>query len=152
MVFVGIECDKCGCEMNVCIVFIGVFFGCFGYNLLLKECCINIMNFIVGDEVVKVDDEEEFEIEVLCLKKCCLKCGIVMDSYFVDEFCKFYVCGNILICDGILVESGIFKIKGYDGFIIECDKCGSDMEFKNGWFGKYFGCINEECKNICKLL
>lgn len=45
--------------MNVCIVSIGVFLGCLGYNLLLKECCINIMNFIFGEEVVKVDNDDE---------------------------------------------------------------------------------------------
>ncbi|HBY39579.1 MAG TPA: DNA topoisomerase I subunit omega, partial [Alteromonas sp.] len=32
------------------------------------------------------------------------------------------------------------------------DKCGSDMELKNGRFGKYFGCTNTECKNTRKLL
>ena len=62
------------------------------------------------------------------------------------------MCGNTPTCDGTLVETGTFKIKGYDGPIIECDKCGSDMELKNGRFGKYFGCTNEECKNTRKLL
>lgn len=90
-------------------------------------------------------------MEDLCVKCCCMECGMVMDSYLVDEICKLYVCGNLLVCFGIYVEVGIFKIKGYDGLLIECDKCGSDMEFKNGCFGKYFDCINSECKNICKL-
>jgi DNA topoisomerase-1 len=62
------------------------------------------------------------------------------------------VCGNAPTCDGVFVEQGTFKIKGYDGPIIECDKCGGDMELKNGRFGKYFGCTNEECKNTRKLL
>jgi DNA topoisomerase-1 len=50
------------------------------------------------------------------------------------------------------VEAGKFRIKGYDGPIIECDKCGSNMELKTGRFGKYFGCTNSECKNTRKLL
>ena len=55
-------------------------------------------------------------------------------------------------CQGHVVEEGTFKIKGYDGPIIECDKCGADMELKSGRFGKYFGCNNDECKNTRKLL
>merc|ERR1711916_34541 len=50
------------------------------------------------------------------------------------------------------VETGKFKIKGYDGPVIECDKCSSEMQLKTGRFGKYFGCTNEECKNTRKLL
>lgn len=51
-----------------------------------------------------------------------------------------------------MVEKGEFKLKGYDGPVIECDKCGSDMELKNGRFGKYMGCTNENCKNTRKIL
>ena len=46
----------------------------------------------------------------------------------------------------------MFKIKGYEGPTLECDKCGSEMQLKNGRFGKYFGCMNESCKNTRKLL
>ena len=148
----GIECDKCGREMNVRTASTGVFLGCSGYNLPPKERCTNTMNLTPGDEVVKVDDEEELETEALRSKKRCPKCGTAMDSYLVDETRKLHVCGNTPTCDGTLVEAGTFKIKGYDGPIIECDKCGSDMELKNGRFGKYFGCTNEECKNTRKLL
>jgi len=148
----GVECDKCGREMNVRTASTGVFLGCSGYNLPPKERCTNTMNLTPGDEVVKVDDEEELETEALRSKKRCPKCGTAMDSYLVDETRKLHVCGNTPTCDGTLVETGTFKIKGYDGPIIECDKCGSDMELKNGRFGKYFGCTNEECKNTRKLL
>ncbi|APD86049.1 DNA topoisomerase I [Alteromonas sp. Mex14] len=148
----GIDCDKCGREMNVRTASTGVFLGCSGYNLPPKERCTNTMNLTPGDEVVKVDDEEELETEALRSKKRCPKCGTAMDSYLVDETRKLHVCGNTPTCDGTLVETGTFKIKGYDGPIIECDKCGSDMELKNGRFGKYFGCTNEECKNTRKLL
>jgi DNA topoisomerase-1 len=50
------------------------------------------------------------------------------------------------------VEIGSYKIKGYDGPVIDCDKCGATMQLKTGRFGKYFGCTNDECKNTRKLL
>jgi DNA topoisomerase-1 len=43
------------------------------------------------------------------------------------------------------VEEGAFKIKGYDGPTLSCHKCGSDMQLKTGRFGKYFGCMNDNC-------
>jgi DNA topoisomerase-1 len=75
-----------------------------------------------------------------------------MDSYLVDETRKLHVCGNTPVCPGYEVEKGSFKVKGYDGPIIECDRCGHDMELKTGRFGKYLGCTNEACKNTRKLL
>ena len=36
--------------------------------------------------------------------------------------------------------------------MIECDKCGHDMQLKTGRFGKYFGCTSDECPNTRKLL
>jgi DNA topoisomerase-1 len=148
----GIECGKCGREMNIRTASTGVFLGCSGYNLPPKEKCTNTMNLTPGEEVVKVDDEEELETEALRSKRRCDLCGTAMDSYLVDEGRKLHVCGNTPGCEGAFVESGTFKIKGYDGPIIECDKCQSNMELKNGRFGKYFGCTNEECKNTRKLL
>lgn len=148
----GIECTRCGREMNIRTASTGVFLGCSGYNLPPKERCTNTMNLTPGDEVVKVDDEEEMETEALRSKRRCDICGTAMDSYLVDETRKLHVCGNNPTCPGTHIESGTFKLKGYEGPIIECDKCGSDMELKNGRFGKYFGCTNEECKNTRKLL
>ena len=75
-----------------------------------------------------------------------------MDSYLIDESRKLHVCGNNPDCSGYEVERGTFKVKGYDGPVIECDKCGADMQLKTGRFGKYFGCTNENCKNTRKLL
>ena len=149
---VDIECAKCSREMNIRTASTGVFLGCSGYNLPPKEKCTNTMNLTPGDEVIKVDDEDELETEVLRAKRRCEKCGTAMDSYLVDENRKLHVCGNAPSCDGVFVEQGTFKIKGYDGPIIECDKCKSNMELKSGRFGKYFGCTNEECKNTRKLL
>jgi DNA topoisomerase-1 len=149
---VDIECGKCSRQMNIRTASTGVFLGCSGYNLPPKEKCTNTMNLTPGDEVIKVDDEEELETEVLRSKRRCDICGTAMDSYLVDEKRKLHVCGNAPSCEGVFVEQGTFKIKGYDGPVIECDKCGGNMELKSGRFGKYFGCTSEDCKNTRKLL
>jgi len=73
-----------------------------------------------------------------------------MLSYLVDETRKMHVCSNNPDCDSFAIELGTFKIKGYDGPLLECDKCGKEMQLKSGRFGKYFGCV--ECKNTRKLL
>jgi DNA topoisomerase-1 len=75
-----------------------------------------------------------------------------MDSYLIDEGRKLHVCSNNPDCGGYEIETGSFRIKGYDGPTIDCDKCGSEMQLKTGRFGKYFGCSNENCKNTRKLL
>ncbi|MBT2774368.1 topoisomerase DNA-binding C4 zinc finger domain-containing protein, partial [Halomonas sp. ISL-60] len=105
-----------------------------------------------GEEAVAEDAGEEAETDALRAKRRCSKCGTAMDNYLIDETRKLHICGNSPDCDGYEVESGKFKIKGYDGPIIECDKCGSEMQLKSGRFGKYFGCTNSECKNTRKLL
>jgi DNA topoisomerase-1 len=147
-----ISCTKCERPMNIRTASTGVFLGCSGYNLPPKERCTNTMNLTPGEEVIKVDDEEELETEVLRAKRRCDICGTAMDSYLVDEGRKLHICGNSPTCEGFFVEKGTFKIKGYDGPLLDCDRCGSDMQLKNGRFGKYFGCTNEECKNTRKLL
>jgi len=152
VVITDIVCPTCGRAMGIRTASTGVFLGCSGYNLPPKERCTTTMNLVPGDEAVKVVDDEEMETEALRQKKRCAKCGTAMDSYLIDEQRKLHVCGNNPACDGFDVEQGSFKIKGYDGPLIECDKCGSDMQLKSGRFGKYFGCTNSECKNTRKLL
>ena len=114
---------------------------------------------ISGDEAVHVapetaDDEEGDESESLLLrsKRRCQICNAAMESYLIDERRKLHVCGNNPDCPGYEIESGQFKLKGYEGPTIECDKCGSQMQLKTGRFGKYFGCTNDACKNTRKLL
>ncbi|WP_444901443.1 type I DNA topoisomerase [Microbulbifer sp. SSSA007] len=147
-----IECSKCGRHMQIRTGSTGVFLGCSGYALPPKERCTNTMNLVSGDEAVDADKDEEAESRLLREKRRCAICGTAMDSYLVDEHRKLHICGNNPDCSGYEVEQGTFKIKGYDGPIIECDKCGSDMQLKSGRFGKYFGCTNEACKNTRKLL
>ena len=67
-----------------------------------------------------------------------------MLSHLLDEQRKIHICGNNPDCDGYLIEHGQFKIKGYDGPVLDCDKCGAQMQLKSGRFGKYFGCTSAE--------
>ncbi|MBY6189199.1 type I DNA topoisomerase [Microbulbifer agarilyticus] len=147
-----IECSKCGRHMQIRTGSTGVFLGCSGYALPPKERCTNTMNLVSGEEAVDAEKDEDAETRQLRDKRRCPKCGTAMDSYLVDEHRKLHICGNNPDCTGFEVEQGTFKIKGYDGPVIECDKCGSDMQLKSGRFGKYFGCTNENCKNTRKLL
>jgi DNA topoisomerase-1 len=147
-----IECGNCGRHMQIRTGSTGVFLGCSGYALPPKERCKNTMNLVSGDEAVNVDDDEEAESKQLRSKRRCKICNTAMDSYLLDEKRKVHICGNNPDCSGYEIEAGSFKLKGYEGPVIECDKCGADMQLKTGRFGKYFGCTSEGCKNTRKLL
>ena len=147
-----IECSNCGRQMQIRTASTGVFLGCSGYALPPKERCKNTINLTPGDEAIREDADDEAESRQLLERHRCKKCNAAMDSYLIDEDRKLHVCGNNPDCDGFEVEYGKFKIKGYDGPILECDKCGAEMQLKNGRFGKYFGCTSETCKNTRKLL
>ncbi len=147
-----IECPQCGRHMMIRTGSTGVFLGCSGYGLPPKERCKGTLNLISGDEAVNVDEDDEAESRQLIKKHRCKICNTAMDSYLIDESRKLHICGNNPDCPGFEVEQGAFKIKGYDGPLLECDKCGSDMQLKSGRFGKYFGCTSESCKNTRKLL
>ena len=146
-----VVCLVCARYMQIKTGSTGVFLGCSGYNLPLRERCKQTMNLISSDEIVNTEDEES-ESKLLRNKHRCIKCKSAMDSYLIDEKKKIHVCGNNPDCDGFEIEYGEYKIKGYDGPIIECDKCTNDMQLKMGRFGKYFDCTNAECKNTRKLL
>ena len=149
-----IPCPTCSRPMQIRVASTGVFLGCSGYSLPPKERCKTTINLVSGDEVVSADEDVDGEGETRLLRKKrrCPKCGTAMDSYLVDEGRKLHVCGNNPDCSGYEVEKGTFRIKGYEGPTLECDKCGSEMQLKTGRFGKYFGCTNTECKNTRKLL
>ena len=146
-----IPCKLCGRPMMIRTASTGVFLGCSGYNLPPKERCKSTLNLIPGGEIA-ADDEGESESRLLLGKRRCPICGGAMDPYLLDEHHKLHICGNNPDCSGYEVEEGQFRIKGYEGPRLECDKCGSEMQLKTGRFGKFFGCTNPECKNTRKLL
>ncbi len=147
-----IPCPDCGRDMNVRVGSTGVFLGCSGYSLPPKERCKGTINLVPGDEAVDVEQDEEGEAKALMERKRCPKCDTSMNSYLVDEKHKLHICANSPDCTGFIIEKGSYKIKGYDGPEIECDKCGSQMQLLSGRFGKYFACTSSECKNTRKLL
>jgi len=147
-----IPCPTCERPMQIRTASTGVFLGCSGYALPPKERCKKTMNLTSGDEAVHADDDEEAESRLLRSKHRCKLCNAAMDSYLIDESRKLHVCGNNPDCESFEVEKGTYVIKGYDGPVLECDKCSAEMQLKNGRFGKYFGCTSETCKNTRKLL
>lgn len=149
---IDFKCPECDRPMQIRTASTGVFLGCTGYALPPKERCKSTINLIPGDEVVSANGDGEEEARMLVKKTRCSKCNTAMESYLIDEGRKLYVCGNGPDCEGYKIEKGEFKIKGYDGPMLECDKCGADMQLKSGRFGKYFGCTNSICKNTRKLL
>jgi len=146
-----IPCKECGRPMQIRTATTGVFLGCSGYSLPPKERCKSTMNLVPGNEIAE-DDEGESESLLLRNKRRCSKCDTAMDSYLLDETRKLHICGNNPDCSGFEIETGQFRIKGYEGPSLECDKCGHEMQLKTGRFGKFFGCTNSECKNTRKLL
>ncbi len=146
-----IACRECGRHMMIRTASTGVFLGCSGYALPPKERCKSTLNLVPGDEIA-ADDEGESESRVLLGKHRCPICATAMDAYLLDETRKLHICGNNPDCTGYEVEHGQYRIKGYEGPSLECDKCGSQMQLKTGRFGKFFGCTNSECKNTRKLL
>ncbi|VEJ08614.1 type I DNA topoisomerase [Actinobacillus delphinicola] len=149
LVDTDIHCPTCGRDMAIRTASTGVFLGCTGYALPPKERCKTTINLIPEEELLNVLDDSS-ETKALLDKKRCPICQTAMDSYIIDAQRKLYVCGNNPNCDGYIVENGDFKIKGYDGPVIECDKCGADMHLKLGRFGKYMGCT--QCDNTRKIL
>ncbi|MAE03906.1 MAG: DNA topoisomerase I subunit omega [Porticoccaceae bacterium] len=152
-----IECSKCGRPMMIRTAGTGVFLGCSGYSLTPKERCKHTVNLTAGDEAVNIEEDDEAESKLLLHKHRCKLCNTSMDSYLLDETRKLHICGNNPDCSGYEVEFGQYVIKGYEGPVLECDKCGSEMQLKTGRFGKYFGCTGETapgqpCKNTRKLL
>jgi len=149
-----IACATCGRPMQIRTGSTGVFLGCSGYSLPPKERCTATVNLLPGEEAERIAGIDEDEADALeqRRKKRCPKCATAMDSYLMDESRKLHVCGNNPDCDGYLIEQGEFRIKGYDGPIIECEKCSNNMELRTGRFGKFFKCTNEACGNTRKLL
>ena len=152
MVLTSIECPTCQRHMGIRTATTGVFLGCSGYALPPKERCKQTINLIPENEVLNILEGDDAETNALRARPRCQKCGTAMDSYLIDEKRKLHVCGNNPSCDGYEIEEGEFRIKGYDGPVVECEKCGSEMHLKMGRFGKYMACTNDECKNTRKIL
>lgn len=152
VVLTSIKCPNCQREMGIRTASTGVFLGCSGYALPPKERCKQTINLIPEHEALNVLEEEDAETNALRAKRRCQQCGTAMDSYLIDEKTKLHVCGNNPACSGYAIEQGEFRIKGYDGPVINCEKCAAEMHLKMGRFGKYMACTNSACGNTRKIL
>lgn len=152
MVLTSIDCPTCSRKMGIRTASTGVFLGCSGYALTPKERCKTTINLIPEEEVLNILEGDEAEAHALRARRRCPKCGTAMDSYLIDNQRKLHVCGNNPSCEGYEIETGEFRLKGYDGPVVECDKCGAEMHLKMGRFGKYMACTNDDCTNTRKIL
>lgn len=146
-----VHCDQCERAMQIRTGSTGVFLGCSGYNLPPKERCKGTMNLMPVEALATLAGvDDSVETAELMAKKRCPICDTAMDGYIVDGGRKLHVCGNNPDCSGYLVEEGSFKIKGYEGPTIPCEKCDGEMQLKTGRFGPYFAC--NSCDNTRKML
>ncbi|MGA1762304.1 MAG: type I DNA topoisomerase [Gammaproteobacteria bacterium] len=149
-VITPLSCPECNTNnLNIRNSATGVFLSCSGYNNAQEYQCKKTLNLISGDEAISIDDQQE--AENLLIKRRCPKCDVSMDNYLIDEGMKLHVCSNNPDCDGVEVEEGAYKLKGYDGPTLDCHKCGADMQLKTGRFGKYFACSNNNCDATRRL-
>src|SRR5699024_787629 len=118
----NIACPNCGRHMQIRTASTGVLLGCSGYSLPPKERCTQTMNLTSGDEAIDVNDEDAVALQHRQRRRCSI-CNVAMDSYLLDEKRKLHICGNNPDCPGYEVEEGQFRIKGYEGEVLECDKC-----------------------------
>jgi len=109
-------------------------------------------NLKMKNEEIK---KEDFQKD---LGRKCPECGNKLIEKF-GRFGKFIACSNYPECkftektkEDQAVEDKIIKAEsGKNGKVI-CEKCGSQMNVKNGPYGPFLGCSNyPTCKNIKKV-
>ena len=88
------------------------------------------VNLIPGDEIA-ADDEGESD------RGCCVASIAARSAvprwmpYLLDEKTQAAYLRQTH-CPGYEIEEGQYRIKGYEGPSLECDKCGSEMQLKTG--------------------
>lgn len=155
MIMTSINCLVCDRKMGIRTASTGVFLGCSGYKLPPKDRCKNTIHLIPESETWNrfAATGEDEEINALRARRRCVKCRTAMDNYVIDSQRKIHVCGNNPLCDGYDIEQGEFiVVKAYNSRVVECEKCGVNMQLKFGRFGKYIACTNNNCKNTRKIL
>lgn len=145
-----IPCPECQRELMIRTASTGMFLGCSGFALPKGQRCEQTLSLTPVVQK-RTQDDEETEGRELKQKTRCESCSTPMNEYLIDASRKLFVCANP-DCQGFKVEIGTFHIAGYDGPIVECDKCASSMQLKEGRFGKYFACTNAKCTNTRKLM
>ena len=147
-----IQCPQCKRTMVVRTGATGVFLGCEGYNLPVKERCTQTIDLIPDQEFADLEKDDEAESRLLRKKRQCDQCESKMDSFLLDQHRKLHICSRNPDCAGFTMETGQFQYASQDGPELECDKCQSPMHLTSGRFGQYFKCSRSECKNTRKLM
>lgn len=158
---IDMMCPQCGkYHMAAHMGRTGTFLSCMGYHdssVKAADRCKCTVNLTYTQEQTIPEDiemDEATEAKLLLKSKRCPKCGATMDAYLIDKNHKLYLCSNAPGCDGYIREEGDYsqEAEAALGPTIECEKCGGTMVLKDGRFGKYMQCTNEECKNTRKIL
>lgn len=83
----------------------------------------------------------------------CPNCGkpmVLRTSKFGTQFlgCSGYPeCKTMMSLNALSEETGEEQANEQEVCEEKCEKCGSDMVFKTGPYGKYMECTNEECRH-----
>ena len=162
-----IKCDKCNDFMLLRTATTGMFIGCANYQKTgskeAKISCKTTINLKPIDDYEDIDsnndsdklqnkDQKQDNDAKKNIKTPlkCQNCVAPMDEFIINETTKLYVCSSFPKCTKNIIKKGKFKVKGYDGPTIICDRCSAKMQLKTGRFGKYFACT--ACPNTRKLL
>ena len=118
------------------------------WNKVLKDFYDPFMNEV--NTVMKTAKKINIETDIKCPN--CGRIMLVRTSKSGTQFlgcsgypeCKTVMSMNVLSETDNTAQNGSF---GDEICEEKCEKCGSDMIFKNGPYGKYMECTNETCKH-----
>ena len=117
------------------------------WNKVLKDFYDPFMDEV--NSVMKTAQKVKIETKVMCPK--CGKPMLVKSGRNGSQFlgCSGYPDCKSIMSLNVLTEQDVQEETTQQQEIAEdkCDKCGSDMIYKTGPYGKYLQCTNEECKN-----
>ena len=118
------------------------------WNKVLKEFYDPFMDEV--NAVMKTAHKINIETKVACPN--CGKPMVVRTSKTGTQFlgCSGYPdCKTVMSLDILSehLENEENEEKPVEMCEEKCEKCGSDMIFKTGPYGKYMECVNETCKN-----
>ena len=117
------------------------------WNKVLRDFYDPFMDEV--NSVMKTAQKVKIETKVVCPK--CGKPMLVKSGKNGSQFlgCSGYPECKSIMSLNVLTEQDAEEETQQQQEIAEekCDKCGSNMIFKIGPYGKYLQCTNEECKN-----
>lgn len=117
------------------------------WNVVLKEFYDPFMEEV--QSVMKTAHKINIETNIKCPK--CGKPMLVKNGRNGSQFlgCSGYPDCKSIMSLNVLTEQDAQTEQEQQQEVAEekCEKCGSEMIFKTGPYGKYLQCTNEECKN-----